>query len=140
MKIDQLDYNILDCLRQNARMSLKDIGQKIGLTSPAVAQRIQKMEQEHIIEGYAPRINYEKLGFPIQAIITVKVVFGRYHQFSKEVVQHQEVRSYYRITGDDCAMLYTQFQDKSHLVRFIDQISTYGATKTNIILEESWKQ
>lgn len=134
--MDELDLRILKCLNENARTSYKIIGEKIGLTPPAVAQRVQKLEEEGVIEGYTVKLNQHKLGNVIKAIITVKVAYGRFGQFSQKFAQCEEVNSYHRITGDDCAMMHAHFKDNEHLVSFLDQLSMFGTTKTNIILEE----
>lgn len=138
MKIDEFDNKILDCLKKNARMSYRDIGEEIGLTSPAVAQRIQKLESLGVIEGYTVKLNERKLGHDIKAIITLKTTFGRYQVFAKEFdyQNSDEIISFHRVTGDDCAILYTKFRDNQHLIDFLDKLTLYGDTKTNIILEE----
>ena len=125
-------------LQENARVSYRDIGEKIGLTSPAVAQRIQKLEAEGIIEGYTVKLNQQKLGNDLKAIITLKTSFGRYQKFAKEFdyQNSEEIESLHRVTGDDCAILYTKFRNNAHLIEFLDKLTIYGDTKTSIIIEE----
>ena len=138
MNLDHLDLKILGFLKKNARASYKEIGAEIGLTSPAVAQRIQKMEQEGVIKRYKIELDYVRLGIGIKAVITVKFDHKRYRLFLKEFLHREEVLSVHRITGEDCVLMHTQFKDNTHLLNFIDQLTAYGSTKTNIILEEIW--
>lgn len=138
MKLDEFDCKILACLQKNARVSYRDMGEEIGLTSPAVAQRVQKLEMEGVIEGYTVKLNQRKLGNDIKAIIILKASFGRYQKFAKEFdyQNSEEIESLYRVTGDDCAVLYTKFRDNEHLIEFLDKLTPFGDTKTSIILEE----
>ena len=139
MSFDKIDLKILNCLKKNARISYKDIGEEIGLTSPAVTQRIQKMESEGVIKRYKVELDYAKLGIHIKATITVKLDNNRrFPQFLKEYIPKEEILSYHRVTGEDCMLLHGQFRDNLHLLHFLDQISDYGVTKTSVILEEIW--
>ena len=81
MKIDEIDKKIIKELAENSRLSMSELGRKINLSSPSVAERVRQMESFGIIRKYTTVIDYVKLGFPIQCIIEVTVKNGDYSRF-----------------------------------------------------------
>ncbi|MEO0572817.1 MAG: Lrp/AsnC family transcriptional regulator [Bacteroidota bacterium] len=133
-KIDHLSSEILHCLQQNARMSFTEIGRKVGLTSPAVAERIKKMEDLGVIENYTAHISHTKLGYQLRAMITVRAFVGKLRPFLDKVDTFKEVINCYRITGNENIIMEVVIKDQAHLERFIDKLISYGETRTHIIL------
>lgn len=134
MILDKFDYKILEQLQENARTAYATIGKNIGLTAPAVAKRVQKMEQGGLIKGYQLKVDATKLGKTIKAFVTIKIGFAKLQQFKKEVVQFEAIQACYRITGEDCMMMEVLLTDNTHLVNFLDELAQYGITKTSIVL------
>ncbi len=134
IKIDRLSTEILNCLQKNARMSFAEIGRKVGLTSPAVAERIKKMEDLGVIEYYTTHISHAKLGYQLKAIITLRAFVGKLRPFLDKVGTFKEVINCYRITGNENIIMEVVIKDQLHLERFIDQLISYGETRTHIIL------
>lgn len=133
-KIDYLSSEILHCLQQNARMSFTEIGKKVGLTSPAVAERIKKMEDLGVIENYTAHISHTKLGYQLRAMITVRAFVGKLRPFLDKVDTFKEVINCYRITGNENIIMEVVIRDQAHLEQFIDKLISYGETRTHIIL------
>ena len=140
MPLDSLNWKILEALQQNARMSFSEIGRKIGLTSPAVAERVKKMEDKGIIKGYKVQVSYNKTGHQLKAIITLKVFMGRLKPFLEKVGEFREVINCYRITGNENIILEVVLYDQAHLEVFIDKLITYGETRTHIVLSNVVEQ
>ena len=140
MPLDSLNWKILEALQQNARMSFSEIGRKVGLTSPAVAERVKKMEDKGIIKGYKVQVSYNKTGHQLKAIITLKVFMGRLKPFLDKVKDFREVINCYRITGNENIILEVVLYDQAHLEVFIDKLITYGETRTHIVLSNVVEQ
>lgn len=136
IKIDSLNWDILHLLQENARTSFADIGRKVGLTSPAVAERIKKMEDLGVLEGYKAVVSYSKAGYQLRAIVTLKAFMGKLKPLLQKVPTFKEVINCYRITGDENIIMEVVLNDQLHLERFIDQLIQYGETRTNIILSD----
>lgn len=134
MNIDKLNWAILESLQDNARLSFSEIGRKVGLSSPAVTERVKKMEDAGIIKGYKTEVSYQKTGHHLKAIITLRAFMGRLKPFLEKVTEFKEVINCYRITGNENIIMEVIFQDQGHLEVFIDKLITYGETKTHIIL------
>ncbi|MCF6296282.1 MAG: Lrp/AsnC family transcriptional regulator [Flavobacteriaceae bacterium] len=134
MKIDSINWKILDCLQRNSRQSNTKISKRVGISSPAVAERIRKMEDAGIIEGYFTKLSYFETGNQLKAIITLRAFMGRLKPFLVKVKSFTEVINCYRITGNENIVMEVVLKDQKHLEHFIDQLITYGETRTQIVL------
>ncbi|MDP3312265.1 Lrp/AsnC family transcriptional regulator [Lutibacter sp.] len=136
MNIDPINWKILECLQKNARQSNTAISRVVGISSPAVAERIRKMEDVGIIEGYKAKISPFETGHQLKAIITLRVFMGRLKPFFEKVKEYNEVINCYRITGNENIILEVVLKNQKHLEQFIDQLINYGETKTHIVLSQ----
>lgn len=134
MSVDNLNWKILKCLQENARMSNAEISRRVGVSSPAVSERIKKMEDAEIIQGYTTFVSPFKAGYQLKAIITLRAFMGMQKPFLEKVKSYDEVVNCYRITGNENIVMEVVLKDQEHLESFIDQLITYGETKTQIVL------
>lgn len=134
MNIDKINWQILKHLQHNARISNTAIARDIGITSPAVAERIRKMEDTGIIQNYNTSLSPFGAGFQLKAIITLRAFMGKLKPFMEKVKTFSEVLNCYRITGNENFVMEVVLKDQKHLEQFIDQLITYGETKTQIVL------
>ncbi len=134
IKVDSVNWEILKHLQINARISMAALSKKVGLTAPAVVERIKKMEDIGIIRGYYTQLSYIKTGYQLKAIITLKVFMGRLKPFLERVSEFKEVINCYRITGNENIIMEVVLKNQKHLEQFIDQLISYGETKTHIVL------
>ncbi|RED47295.1 Lrp/AsnC family leucine-responsive transcriptional regulator [Winogradskyella eximia] len=134
MKIDELNWKILKCLQNNARMSNAEIGRQVGITSPAVSERIKKMEDAEIIQGYTTFISPFEVGYQLKALITLRAFMGMLKPFLEKVKTYDEVVNCYRITGNENIVMEVVLKNQKHLESFIDQLISFGETKTQIVL------
>lgn len=134
VKIDDLNWKILGCLQENARASFATIGRQVGLTPPAVAERVKKMEDFGILEGYNAMVSHALTGHQLRAIITLKAFMGKLKPFLATVPSFKEVVNCYRITGNENIVMEVVLKDQFHLEKFIDRLLVYGETRTHIIL------
>ena len=134
MKLDSINWKILKYLQQNSRQSNTKIARHVGISSPAVAERIRKMEDAGIIEGYFAKLSYFETGHQFKAIISLRAFMGRLKPFLVKVKTFKEVMNCYRITGDENIVMEVILKDQKHLENFIDQLITFGETRTQIVL------
>lgn len=140
MSLDNLNWKILKCLQQNARLSNAEIGRQVGISSPAVSERIKKMEDFGIIEGYKAIVSPFDVGYQLKAIITLRAFMGKLKPFLNKVKTFDEVINCYRITGDENIVMEVVLKNQKHLESFIDQLIIYGESKTQIVLSRVIKQ
>jgi Lrp/AsnC family leucine-responsive transcriptional regulator len=132
--MDTVNSMILKCLQENARMSNSEIGRRVGMSSPAVSERIKKMEDAEIIEGYKTFVSPFKSGYQLKALITLRAFMGMLKPFLEKVKTYDEVVNCYRITGNENIVMEVVLKNQEHLEFFIDQLIIYGETKTQIVL------
>ncbi|MEM9680766.1 MAG: Lrp/AsnC family transcriptional regulator, partial [Bacteroidota bacterium] len=123
-------------LQRNARLSNAEIGRRVGISSPAVAERIKKMEDAEVIESYNTMISPSEAGYQLKAIITLRAFMGMLKPFLEKVKTYQEVINCYRITGNDNIVMEVVLKDQKHLESFIDQLIIFGETRTQIVLSQ----
>lgn len=134
--MDSINWNILKYLQINARRSNTEVGRQVGISSPAVSERIKKMEDAGIIEGYKTIVSPYEVGYQLKAIITLRAFMGKLKPFLEKVKTFDEVINCYRITGDENIVMVVVLKNQKHLERLIDQFIVYGETKTQIVLSD----
>lgn len=136
MKIDNIDRKILNELTNNSRLSMSELGRRVHLSSPSVAERVRNMESFEVIKKYTMEMDYEQIGFPIQCIIEATVKNGDYTSFRKYIEKLPNVEFCYRIAGNACYMFKMQFQTFSDAERFIEDINPLATTVTHFIFSQ----
>jgi Lrp/AsnC family leucine-responsive transcriptional regulator len=134
MALDALNWEILHCLQMNARQSNASIGRQVGISSPAVSERIKKMEDLGIISDFKTIVSPFEIGYQLKAIITLRAFMGKLNPFLQKVKTYDEVLNCYRITGNENIVMEVILKNQNHLESFIDQLIKYGETKTQIVL------
>jgi Lrp/AsnC family leucine-responsive transcriptional regulator len=139
-KLDNIDIKIINILQQNARATLKDIARQVFLTSPSVAARIERLEDEGIIEGYHAQINPMLLDYHIKAFINLEVEPSqkvKFYPFIKAIPNVVECNC---VTGDYSMLIEVLFQSTMELDHFINELQQFGRTKTQIVFSTSVEQ
>jgi Lrp/AsnC family leucine-responsive transcriptional regulator len=131
--LDDIGWRLLEELQEDARLSYAELGRRVGLSTPAVMERIHKLEDAGIITGYRAEVNPEKVGFQATAFILIKLeheVLPRLNSFYKEI---PEIIECHRVTGNDL-ILKVHIPSVAHLENVIKRITPYGMPTTSIVL------
>ncbi|ASI99880.1 AsnC family transcriptional regulator [Thermococcus celer Vu 13 = JCM 8558] len=130
--MDELDLRILSLLQQNARLSYREIARELKVAVGTVYNRIKRMEEEGIIKGFAPLVDYEKLGFGLTAVIGVKAQGRKIVEIEREIARNDRVLIVYDITGEFDIVVVAKFKDRADMNRFVKWLlSLDGVEKTN---------
>lgn len=132
-KIDAVDRKILDGLVENARISNAELARMVGMSAPSVAERIRRLEEAGVIEGYTATVNPKALGLPIAAWLRIRPIPGELHRVAQILRDLPEVVECDRITGEDCFIARAHLQSVAHLETLIDALISYAMTNTSII-------
>ncbi|WP_088186636.1 Lrp/AsnC family transcriptional regulator [Desulfosporosinus sp. FKA] len=130
--LDKTDLAIIELLKANCKVHLRDIGEAIHLTGQAVANRISRMESLGVIKGYTALIDEELLGKTLTAYVTVFMKTTDHKTFQIFIKDNSSVVEAYRISGDGCYMLKIQVNSQIELNLFLDSILQYGNFRINI--------
>ena len=131
-ELDSHDQKILALLQENARLTFTEIGRRVHLTSPAVAERIKRLEESGVIGGYAARINLRKIGYSFEAFIQVTV--DSHDALDAWAEQHDEVLALHATTGAHCAIMRLGLTCPEHLQALLLSLGSIGRTTTSMVL------
>jgi Lrp/AsnC family leucine-responsive transcriptional regulator len=131
--LDATNLRLLAELQANARLSLAELGRRVGLSSPAVAERLQRLEQEGVILGYHARLDPRALGLSLSAVIRVRPAPRQLHQVGDLAKRTPEIVDCRRITGEDCYIMTAHLRSIEHLEEVIDRFAAYGQTTTSVV-------
>ena len=131
--LDGIDVRILDALVAEARISVADLARAVGLSSPSVSERMKRLEEAGVIEGYTVRINPQALGLPLAAWLRIRPVPGELKRVAEILRGLPAIVECDRITGDDCFIARAHVRSVAELESLIDAIIPYAMTNTSII-------
>ena len=136
--MDEIDQQIVALLRENARRSFQDIGGRVALSAPAVKRRVDKLESEGVLRGYAAVVDPSAMGWPTHALVFL-FCEGRMSagEVRRAVAAHPEVEAAYTVAGEASAILHVHAQDTAHLELALERIrDTPGIirTQTQVVL------
>ena len=131
--LDEVNIRLLDELRHEPRLTMSELGRRVGMSSPAVTERVRRMEEAGIIVGYRLDIDPAALGLPITVYIRVRPSPGQLSKVAELATQIPEVVECHRITGEDCFILKAHIPAVDQLDRILDSFLMYGSTTTSIV-------
>lgn len=141
-KIDEIDIEILRELQENARKSLKEIAEKVGVAEGTVYNRINKMRSAGIIKKFIPVIDYSTFGYDITAIIGITAEGGQIVEIEREIAKEKNVTAVYDITGDYDILVVAKFENREKLNEFVKKLlgmksvkKTYTMLVLNVVKE-----
>jgi len=134
-ELDLIDCKLLRELQANARVSFADLSRKVSLSTPAVIERVKRLEESGVIAGYHAHVNPTAVGRSVEAFVKVSVAGDKLLRFAKTVQEIEEVLECYRITGVESFLVLVAVRDTAHLQAVIDQMMPYVSTNTSIVLD-----
>ena len=132
--LDRLDRRLLRELQTDARLSLAELGRRVGLSSPALAERLRRLEERGVIQGYRTDIDSHALGYPVTALIRLFVPAERYPRIEALLADMPEVREAFHVTGEAAFVLKVVAPSLADLERLIAVFDPHGRTETAVVL------
>jgi Lrp/AsnC family transcriptional regulator, leucine-responsive regulatory protein len=131
--LDQLDRRILTELSADGRMSIAELGRRVSLSPPAVAERVGRLERAGVITGYHAALDPRALGYELTAIVRVKPAARQLPRIPELAAQIPQISECLRITGEDCFFLKVHLRSIDELSPLLDRFLRYGSTTTSIV-------
>src|SRR5688500_14861554 len=125
-QVDSLDEQILAALQANGRLTMKALAERVGLSSPAMIERVRRLEERGVIAGYRAVVAPTALGRPLAAVITAEVAHTDYAAFLERVSNEPSVTECHRLTGAATFMVKVNVADTAALEQFVDGLSAAG--------------
>ncbi len=138
--LDEIDWKLLKELQLDARMTYAEMGRRVGLTTPAVIERVHKMEDAGIITGYRADLDLSKVGLPVTAFVRMSITGVDYSHIVEVAQASHEVLECHRGTGGDSFIMKIAVESVEHLQTLIDKLTPYGITTTSIVLSSPVKK
>jgi Lrp/AsnC family leucine-responsive transcriptional regulator len=132
-QIDRTNLRILQELQADGRLTVAELGRRIGMSSPAVAERLQRLERDGVITGYTAEVDPRALGLTLSAVIRIRPAPGQLENVAELAKRTPEVVECRRITGEDCYIATAHVRDVEHLEEVIDHFVALGQTTTSIV-------
>jgi Lrp/AsnC family leucine-responsive transcriptional regulator len=131
--LDETDHRLLRELQENSRLSLAELGRRINLSSPAVGERLQRLERDGVISGYRAEVSPPAIGYPIAAFVRIRPTTRQLQKIPELAQQVPEVVECHRVTGEDCFVLKVHLRSMDDLEGILDRFIVLGQTTTSII-------
>ena len=131
--LDQVNLRLLELLQQDPRLTMAELARRVGMSAPAVTDRVQRLEQGGVIAGYRLDVDPKALGLPICAYVRVRPGPRQLEKIAELAVATPQVIECHRITGEDCFLLKVQVAAVDQLETVLDRFLSYGQTTTSIV-------
>lgn len=131
--IDTTDVAIIQQLVDDARLSVAEIARRIGLSSPSVRERLTRLEETGVVEGYTLKLNTSAIGLSLTAWLRIRPMPGELKRVAKILRETPEIVECDRITGEDCYIAKAHVRDVLDLEKLIDRFAEYAATNTSVV-------
>jgi Lrp/AsnC family leucine-responsive transcriptional regulator len=131
--LDETNRRIIEELQAEARLSMAELGRRVSLSAPAVAERVQRLESAGVITGYQATVDPRAIGFPLAAVVRVRPASRQLHKIPEVAREIPEVVECSRITGEDCFFVKLHLRAMEDLEPILDRFVLFGQTTTSII-------
>ena len=137
--LDSTDWRILDELQRDGRLSYNQLAKRVNLSSPAVAERVRRLEESGVISGYQARVDPARAGLPLTAFIQMRCALGRCLLKTTTADDLPEVVEVHKLSGAICSMLKVRVASMVHLEALFERIGEHGEINTHIVLSTQYE-
>jgi Lrp/AsnC family leucine-responsive transcriptional regulator len=135
--LDPVGWQLVEALQENARLSYQELGQRVGLSPVAVAERIRRLEEAGVITGYRAEIDATAVGLPTLAFIRLTIPHEKWTRFAMAVREMNEVYECHRVLGEDSYILKVCVASVRRLEQLIDRLAAYGQPTTSLVVSSA---
>ena len=130
---DRKNLELLRLLQKRPRAPISELARRIGMSSPAVKERVLRLQESGILEGYRLELNPKELGYQVMAFVRIRPLPGHVNKITELIQSIPQVTECHRITGEDCFILTMYVKEISNLNRVLDRLLAHGQTTTSIV-------
>ena len=134
--MDRVDWHILEELQADARLSFNELSRRVRLSAPAVAERVRRLESSGVVSGYHARVDLERVGRPVQAVVVMDCYGPTCLLRDPDVPTWPQIRQFYRVTGQGCSVLVVAVPSMPDFEELIDRLARYGRPSSSMVLAD----
>ena len=136
--LDDLDWRILEELQSDGRLSYKELGRRVNLSPPAVAERVRRLEESGVITGYRAQIDPQRAGYPISAYVEMRCSLAKCLLKTSTADDYPEVSEIHKLSGDHCSMLKIRATSLEHLEGLLERLGKHGELRSTVVLSTQY--
>ena len=133
-ELDPTDLSMIEILQQDGRVSVSELGRRVGLSQPAASERLKRLEERGVISGYRAIVDPAAVGLGMMAVIRLRTSHEHTRPCLKQFSEMPEIIEILRLTGEDCFLLKVLVPTPAHLETIVDSIARHGAVTTSLVL------
>jgi Lrp/AsnC family leucine-responsive transcriptional regulator len=131
--LDDINRRLLEELQTDGRVAFAELGRRVGLSAPAVAERVGRLEREGVITGYRAVVDPRSIGYQLAAVVRIRPFARQIHKIPEIAEQTPEIVECERITGEDCYLVRLHVREMADLEPVLDRFTPFGQTTTSIV-------
>ena len=132
--LDRVDWQIVEELQADGRLSFKELGRRIHLSAPAVAERVRRLEESGVITGYRAEVDARRAGYPFLAFVQMRCTHGKCLLKTSTAADYPEIVEVHKLSGDHCSMLKVRAATLDHLEGFFERVGEHGEMRSSVVL------
>jgi Lrp/AsnC family transcriptional regulator, leucine-responsive regulatory protein len=136
--LDSLDWRLLDELQTDGRLSYKELGRRVNLSAPAVAERVRRLEESGVIKGYRAEIDARQAGYPLLAFVQMQCSLGSCLLKTSTSADYPEIVEVHKLSGDHCTMIKVRAASLAHLEGLFERLGKHGEMRSSVVLSTQY--
>ncbi|MPZ86209.1 MAG: AsnC family transcriptional regulator [Actinophytocola sp.] len=132
--LDRVDWQIVEELQADGRLSFKELGRRINLSAPAVAERVRRLEESGVITGYHAQVDARLAGYPFLAFVQMRCSLGHCLLKTSAAADYPEIVEIHKLSGDHCAMVKVRAATLEHLEGLFERVGQHGELRSSVVL------
>lgn len=137
--LDSLDWRLVDELQADGRLSFSELGRRINLSPPAVAERVRRLEEGGVITGYHAQVDPRRAGYPFLAFVQLRCTLGSCLLKTSTSAAYPEVVEIHKLSGDHCAMVKVRAASLEHFEGLLERLGKHGEMRSSVVLSTQFE-
>ncbi|MFI7680294.1 Lrp/AsnC family transcriptional regulator [Actinophytocola sp. NPDC049390] len=137
--LDAVDWRLVAELQADGRLSYKELGRRINLSAPAVAERVRRLEESGVLTGYRAVVDARRAGYPIVAFVQLQCSLGACLLKTSTAGDYPEIVEVHKLSGDHCTMIKVRAASLAHLEGLFERLGTHGEMRTSVVLSTQYE-
>lgn len=137
--LDDVDWRLLAELQSDGRLSFKELGRRVNLSAPAVAERVRRLEEAGVVTGYRAQVDARRAGFPLMAFVQMRCSLGKCLLKTSESGDYPEIVEIHKLSGDHCTMVKVRAASLAHLEGLFERLGQHGELRSSVVLSTQYE-